>query len=423
MMGSPRPEQTPGERTADAERAPAEQALPFRRRIVPVLALLTLAPWAAECSWGGFAVTEFPLVVAVLGPMYGGAAILIRETARRTGGGWPAIVLLAAAFGVVQAGLVDQSLFNKGFLDDTEFAGLDADARATLVPMLGVSVQQALGYIGNHIALSICAPIAIVESFLRPERRHRPWLGRPGLAVVGVLYLLGSLLIFSDDGGRKGFLASPVQLSVAALTALALVGAALLPRWRRDRRQAPAGMPAGGPTPGAGFAARSVSGAGAANAPAPGAGPASAPAPGAGAANAPAPEAGTTNAPVPGARPEPVAARAPRPVWVGAVVLGAHLGAALFTGWLTVAVQAVAATVAVVVVVAWSRRAGWGQRHVLAAWGAGLVNAAAFAYVVPSYARTSPAEALVTDVAISVITLALLGCAFWRLSHQSPAPH
>ncbi|SNR42784.1 hypothetical protein [Actinomadura mexicana] len=44
------------------------------------------------------------LVVAV--------AVLIREAARRTGRGWPTIVLLGAAFGLVQAGLIDQSLFN-----------------------------------------------------------------------------------------------------------------------------------------------------------------------------------------------------------------------------------------------------------------------------------------------------------------------
>ena len=39
-------------------------------------------------------------------------ALLIREVARRRGLGWPGILLLAAAFGVVQAGLVDQSMFS-----------------------------------------------------------------------------------------------------------------------------------------------------------------------------------------------------------------------------------------------------------------------------------------------------------------------
>jgi hypothetical protein len=34
-----------------------------------------------------------------------------------------------------------------------------------------------------------------------------------------------------------------------------------------------------------------------------------------------------------------------------------------------------------VIVIAWSRRTGWDQRHVLAAWSAGLLTAAASAYL------------------------------------------
>ena len=185
---------------------------------------------------------RLPPVLIFLGPMYGGAAILIRETARHLGAGWPTIVLLAAAFGVLQAGLVDQSLFNPDYLDDTQYADTRAAAEATLVPGLEFSLRQAFDYVGNHIVLTICAPIVLVESFLGPERRLRPWLGRPGLAVVGVIYLLGSLLIFSDSSGRKGFLASPLQLAFAAVLVVALVAVALLPRWRRARpRRIPSG--------------------------------------------------------------------------------------------------------------------------------------------------------------------------------------
>ncbi|MGV9763542.1 hypothetical protein [Micromonospora tulbaghiae] len=339
---------------------------PLRRRLVPVVALLLLAPWTAECVWGGFTLTGMPFVVLVLAPMYGGAALLIRETARRLGLGWPGIVLLAAAFGVVQAGLVDQSLFNPGFLDDTQFADTRAAAEATLVSGLGFSARQAVDYVGNHVALTICASIALVESYLGAGRRSRPWLGRPGLVVAALLWLGGSLLIFSDDSGRKGFLASPVQLAVAAGVALALVAIAL----RRSGRAAD-GHDGPAPVPGDDVAQ-----------------------------NAPAADTST----------------APRPVWAGLVVLVTYVGAGIVPGWPGIGLALALAAATAVLLTRWSRRPGWGQRQVLAAGSASVLVAAAFAYDVPTYSPSSPAADLVGDVAISVIVLLLVGGAWWRVS-------
>jgi hypothetical protein len=97
------------------------------------------------------------------------------------------------------------------------------------------------------------------------------------------------------------------------------------------------------------------------------------------------------------------------------VVLGARLSADLLPGWAGIGVQLTAVTAAAAVIVAWSRRTGWGQRHVLAAWSACLLTAAAGAYVVPNYDPASPTAALIGDIAVSVIALALIGGGFWRL--------
>ncbi|MEU1810890.1 hypothetical protein [Micromonospora aurantiaca (nom. illeg.)] len=339
---------------------------PPRRRLVPASALLLLAPWTAECSWGGFTLTGMPFVVLVLAPMYGGAALLIRETARRLGLGWPGIALLAAAFGVVQAGLVDQSLFNPGFLDDTEFADTRAAAEATLVPGLGFSARQAVDYVGNHVVLTVCAPIALAESYLG-GRRARPWLGRPGLVAAALLWLGGSLLVFADDGGRKNFLASPVQLAVATGVALALIAAALL-------RHRHAGRTTDAPTPGP-----------------------------------------TSAGPTFAGRPQ-TEAGPPRPLWPALVVAAAYVGSTIAPGWPGVVLALALAGIATALLTHWSRRPGWGQRHVLATGSAGLVVAAALAYTVPTYAPASPAAALVGDVAISVIVLLLVGGAWWRIT-------
>ncbi|GAA2662442.1 hypothetical protein [Streptomyces vastus] len=83
----------------------------------------------------------------ILAPLYGTVAVLIREITRRTGRGWPTILLLSAAFGVIQAGLIDQSLFdNEVDADDPDWA---TQALVTLIPGLGVDAASLLNYVGG----------------------------------------------------------------------------------------------------------------------------------------------------------------------------------------------------------------------------------------------------------------------------------
>lgn len=337
-----------------------------RRRMAPVVALWVLAPWAAEGSWGGFALRDYPAVLLFLAPMYGGAVVLIREVVRRTGRGWPSIALLGAAFGVFMAGLVDQSVFNPHYLDDTEYAGLIRDSTATMIPGIGVSAGDALGFVGGHVVMSVCVPIAIVESFVGAERRREPWLGRVGLGVVAVLFVLGSLLIHTD--AVKGFTAAPHQLGLAVGVVVAFVGAAFGARPGPDRDSS---------------------------------------------------DRDSSDRLSPG-RPD-----APRAFWCAVVTAGAAASADLIPGWGGVVLHAGAILLAVVVIVRWSLRPGWDQRHVLAAASGPLVVAAAGAYLVPNYAPATPVEAVLGDVAITVVATGLLVGACWRLrreSRQAPVP-
>ncbi|GAA2511163.1 hypothetical protein GCM10010201_02540 [Pilimelia columellifera subsp. columellifera] len=208
------------------------------------MSLAALAPWMAEASWGGYPVTYYPTLVLFGATFYGMAALIIREVSRRWSGGWPAIILLAAAFGVIQAGVVDQSLFNVDYLDDTQFDATQSEAARTSVPVIGVSLSQVLDYVGNHIALSIAAPIALVEAFAPPAYRDRPWLSRGALVAMAPVYLLGSAMIFLDDDGRKGFTAAPGQLAGALVIAAVVITLARLPRWRRSPAALPGRVPA-----------------------------------------------------------------------------------------------------------------------------------------------------------------------------------
>ena len=85
------------------------------------LLLAVLSPLCAEYLYGYDTSTGRPSVLVlsllIFGPLYGCAALLVREAVARAGWNWTRVVLLGAAFGVVQAGLVDQSVFDSSYRD------------------------------------------------------------------------------------------------------------------------------------------------------------------------------------------------------------------------------------------------------------------------------------------------------------------
>ena len=131
------------------------------KRAAPALALLVLAPWVGEFLLGNISVRRLPALL-ILALLYGCGALLIREITRRTGRGWPTILLLGAAYGVIEAGLVDEAMFNPSF------EGWDFQA-VTPVPALGISAWYAWTFVVGHSVWSIAVPIALVE-LLFPTR-------------------------------------------------------------------------------------------------------------------------------------------------------------------------------------------------------------------------------------------------------------
>ena len=193
------------------------------RRIAPAIALFFLSPLVAEFLLGDFTVAQLPFLV-LLAPAYGGAAVVIREVTRRTGRGWPAMVLLALAYGVLEEGLETQSLFNKDYLNAHL---LDHG----YLPALGIAVPWTLLVLTLHAVWSMSVPIALVEEWT--DRRTEPWLRTPGLIVFAVLALIGAAGTFAISYGDGHFMASPAQLGTVIVVVVALVVAAFrLPRER-----------------------------------------------------------------------------------------------------------------------------------------------------------------------------------------------
>jgi hypothetical protein len=196
-------------------------------RLAPVAGLFVLAPLVGEYLLGNVSVVQLR-ALPILALMYGGGAILIREMARRNGLGWPGIITLGAAYGLLEAGVIDQTLFNPPVV-----AGVDQGGSSSLIPALGFKAGDALAFIGGHAVWSIGVPIAVVEA-LTPGRRRTPWLGTAGLLVTGVLYLAGSVIIFRFMYRMEGFMAPVPNRLGAAAVAVGLIVLVLALR-RRPR--------------------------------------------------------------------------------------------------------------------------------------------------------------------------------------------
>jgi hypothetical protein len=149
-----------------------------RGRAWPVIFLLLLAPLIAEVLWGTTTVSEFPVYLIQIG-LYGGGAVLIREVVHRWGGGWPSILLLGAAYGAIEEGLLEPNWFTPAL--QTHPYGVAA----------GVFWTYAVWNIGYHAVFSITIPIALTELTF-PAWRDKPWLGRTGTSVTGAVYAVSA---------------------------------------------------------------------------------------------------------------------------------------------------------------------------------------------------------------------------------------
>ncbi|MGF7004803.1 hypothetical protein [Aminobacter sp. BE322] len=328
---------------------------PRMQRLPAVVGLFFLSPICAEYLIGYAESIGNPLEMLagllVLGPLYGAVAVLIREFARRAGRGWPSILLLGGAFGLVQAGLIDQSLFNPEYGGEVDIPYWDAERRPTLVQSLGVSANHVLDFVGGHIIWSFAAPIAVVESCV-PGLARRPWLGKPGMAVMVALYLIAAALVFNDHLETEQFTATPTQLAATAAIALLLAVAAFaIPR----RSSLAAGW-------------------------------------------------------------------VPHPSFIGLLALAALTVQTLSAPtWSGIALSAAALLLAGALLLHFSGRAAWTQRHVLAAAGAALVVNAAFSFVVAPLGNPSYAMKYISNAAIMLGVLSLLAWAFMRLCRAESA--
>ena len=205
--------------------ASTDSSNPQSTRCIPAaIGLVFLAPLVAEFLLGNLPIKMLSALI-VLAPFYGGGALLIRETTRRAGRGWPTIVLLALAYGIVEEAFTTQTLFNPNYMH-LNLHLLDS----AYIPALGIGAWWTLFVLALHTIWSISVPIALIEATV-PRRASTPWLGNLGLAITAVVFLAGAAANTAIGFRTDRFLSSPAQFATSAAAVILLVVVAFrLPR-------------------------------------------------------------------------------------------------------------------------------------------------------------------------------------------------
>jgi hypothetical protein len=193
----------------------------IKRIITPALALFLLSPIIGELLSGSAPPAEFftPFGFTVMTLLYGGGALTARELKVRWGKGMGSLLLLGAAYGVLEEGLMVASFQNPHWMD---LGVLGVFGR-----WLGVNWVWAVDLTSYHAIVSITVPVMLVE-LAYPEAKGEPWLrGRwlwfvPGLLLADVVF---GLFVFSMV---TGFWPPLPQYAFMVLVTAAFI---LMARW------------------------------------------------------------------------------------------------------------------------------------------------------------------------------------------------
>jgi hypothetical protein len=165
--------------------APAIGKLPARVWLA-ALTLFFLAPFCGEVLSTSTPPTQFffnPVNLIFQPALYGSGALLIRETVRRRGLTWSNLLLLGAAYGILEEALVTNTWFH---------STATLHALGTYGRALGVNWLWALQLTAFHAVVSITIPIVVVEA-LFPGLARKPWLQTSGSCLFTALLTAASL--------------------------------------------------------------------------------------------------------------------------------------------------------------------------------------------------------------------------------------
>ncbi len=164
---------------------PPPKTPPSNRRLV--LILVVLAAVLPEAITGSTPPLGWlnPFLAALLLWLYGSGVLVCRELAVRWRAGWPGILLLGAAYGIIEEGFTVKTMFDPSMamLGDLGWYGRFA----------GVNWVWTVWLMTFHALFSIAFPIFLIE-WRWPHLRGKPLLPDWGLHVA--MFLLAAVALF-----------------------------------------------------------------------------------------------------------------------------------------------------------------------------------------------------------------------------------
>jgi len=188
----------------------------WKQGILPALTLSVLSVFIPEILMGSTPASRAEQWILEW-IFYGSGVLLVGEIACRYRLKPISVILFGLAFGLIEEGLLLQSVFNPDFLN------LDISYGR----MWGVNWVWAQFIVVYHALFSISIPVFLARlAFLKYG--GQPWLSKIGLAVVAGLYILTSFFYFTIFQSLSEFRAPVAGLVVVFLLAVVFVALAFL---------------------------------------------------------------------------------------------------------------------------------------------------------------------------------------------------
>lgn len=152
------------------------------KKLLPVVVLFLLAPALGELLSSSAPPAEFfnPFGFIILVILYGGGAVLARELIIRWQKGWISLLLLGAAYGIIEEGLMVKSFFDPNWVD---IGILGSYGR-----WVGVNWVWSLELTIYHAVISISIPVLLAE-LIFIGKRNESWVGQKGFIILFILFV------------------------------------------------------------------------------------------------------------------------------------------------------------------------------------------------------------------------------------------